>query len=130
MDVPNVCFLCGHIQENSVHLFLNCPYAKHLFQLGHFTVIKYAGTTQDLIDSSYHSMEQCQFELLSIIWWDIWHKRNLARLCQDIIEPAEVLEFAEHYSTSMVPQNKSNSFITKWKPPPEGLYKLKWSHLQ
>ena len=78
-----VCPGCDFDYEDTSHALWSCPVLRPIWEANEFTkkILKYKFSSfADLLDMSFKFKEEMDLNLLTVLFWSIWKKRNTDRV--------------------------------------------------
>ena len=78
-----VCPGCDSDCEDTIHALWSCPVLRPIWEADEFTkkILKYKFSSfADLLDMSFRFKEEMDLNLLIVLFWSIWEKRNTDRV--------------------------------------------------
>ncbi|XP_024177882.1 uncharacterized protein LOC112183776 [Rosa chinensis] len=123
------CVFCNHPHEDSLHLFVNCPYAKEVWNRAGIPMLGAASTTiQEWLTGVVNRFTKEELCKILMLIWGIWKSRNSQVWEQKGRHASETCfltlgwyeEFKKHNVSSLVRQARS----IRWKAPNPGKVKI------
>lgn len=129
------CQICGHRFENIFHVLMECKVAKKAWRLTSFAESLNSMTGSDLL-TIFHDLarkiSRADFELMTIICWNIWKARNIFLFEAKKSDPQMLVIIAgalmEAYQKVKGLKGMSRTIKEKkirgWQPPPQNGFKV------
>nr|POF22818.1 putative ribonuclease h protein [Quercus suber] len=126
----SLCEMCKQHEEDTLHALYHCPELQSLWMTTpawNQDILKQKTCFTDFIVSVFAGLKEP--ELLMVVLWNLWKRRNNLRLGKPTIPLNRVLEhsreqrFESHSSPLPSTTPRSNQLVT-WTPPPEQWYKV------
>ncbi|KAK0607443.1 hypothetical protein LWI29_015165 [Acer saccharum] len=105
--------------------------ARHGIQLDSLCPVPDALSFVDFVLSCYSSVSKLDFEILCVVWWRVWFRRNNLVHSAVLLPDSEVVEWAslfiQEFRAANVKVLKAvsvQSALPRWKAPPDGVFKI------
>ena len=128
---------CDSDCEDTIHALWSCPVLRPIWEADSFTkfFLKYKFSSfADLLDMSFRFKEETDLNLLAVLFWSIWEKRNTDRVrgCESSFHDLRpsAMRVLQDFANAQPP---SRSLLVpvpaqrvKWIPPISPMYKVNY----
>ena len=132
-----VCPSCDSECEDTIHALWSCPVLRPVWETGDLTrkFLKYKFSSfADLLDLSFRFKEETDMNLLAVLFWSIWEKRNTDRERGCVSSLHDIRSRAVHFLQEFASAQLATRHLhvsgpaqrVRWTPPISPHYKVNY----
>ncbi|KAL0463289.1 UNVERIFIED_CONTAM: hypothetical protein Slati_0216500 [Sesamum latifolium] len=129
--VKPACSTCGAVEENSRHIFIDCPFARQLWALSNIPLMVIRSWPSDVASwlmQVRKVVDNEQFNWFTMLCWRIWGRRNGLVMERRLYNPLDCISsagsFFKDFQNVVAVKPPILSSRCAWKPPSKGSVKI------